>query len=70
MTDRALVFYCPCGALVIPPSKSALKLLEAAGKCQQCRLTSTVAFLRQNVELLDEVLRFTESYEGFRFGGL
>ena len=67
---RALAFHCPCGALVVPPSKSALKLIKAAGKCHKCRLADTVDFLRQNdAKLLDDVLRFTEGYEGFRFQG-
>ena len=64
---RAAVFHCLCGAIVVPPTKSALKLIVAAGACHACRLAKTVEFLRQNnVELLDDVLRFTEGYEGFR----
>lgn len=70
---RALEFICGCGAMVCPPNKTALALIEASGMCHKCRLARTVEFLRQNdVELLADVLRFMEGYEGFRFhlGGL
>ena len=73
---RALVFNCPCGAMVCPPNKTALALIEAAGACHKCRLTKTVKHLAEDplglsgmtrLELLTDVLRFTEGYEGFRF---
>lgn len=67
MTDRASVFNCSCGAVVVPPNEIALKMIESAGACHKCRLAKTVEFLRQNdAELLDDVLRFTEDYAGFR----
>lgn len=66
---RALEWYCPeCEVLVVPPNKLALALLEAAGACHKCRLAKTVGHLVETgqVALLDDVLRFTEGYTGFR----
>lgn len=70
MDERGLEFWCPkCGALVVPPSEAALALIKAAGVCHVCRLAHTVDHLVETgqLEVLDNVLEFTEGYEGFRF---
>lgn len=71
---RALEFHCKCGAIVCPPTKAALRLIEASGMCHKCRLAKTVEHLISvgSIELLSDILRFMEGYEGFRFdlGGL
>lgn len=69
MDARSLVYYCPkCGAMVVLPNLTALRLIQAAGACHLCRLEKTVEHLVStgNIELLADVLRFTEGYEGFR----
>ena len=69
MTDRALEWYCSkCRALVVPPTKDALALLVAADACHKCRLAETVKHLVDTgqITLLDDVLRFTDDYTGFR----
>lgn len=66
---RSLMYNCPkCGALIMMPNITALRLIEAAGACHACRLAKTVEHLAaaENTELLTDVLRFMEGYEGFR----
>ena len=68
--SRALEFWCPqCGALVVPPNKTALALIEASGACHACRLAKTVTHLANTgqIALLEDVLRFNKGYEGFRY---